>query len=83
MTNSITPAKLSLKRIHPGSYQTRDGQWEVIGTVYPADDYRSSPQMMWYFRSTIPGHPFEHAHDLFDTKRDAVKNLAYAIAEVA
>ena len=68
-----------LKRLYPGSYQTHDGQWEVVGTVYPGDCYRKSSKTMWYFRSTVTGHEYEHAHDLFYTKREAVQSLAYAM----
>tara|TARA_Y100000310_G_C20568690_1_gene756881 strand:- start:647 stop:877 length:231 start_codon:yes stop_codon:yes gene_type:complete len=70
--------KISLKRLAPGYYMTRDGKWEVCKTVYPHDG-----STWWHFRSTVSGHKYEEAGDHVTTKRQAVEWLAHAIAEEA
>lgn len=64
----------SVKRIAPGYYETANGKWEILKVSDPRDG-----RVWWHHRSTVVGHPFEDAHDIYDTKWEAVEAMDRSI----
>lgn len=63
---------IKLRRVAPGRYETKDGQFEVVGWQRPeADDYGPAGEWQWYWRELPNGK----AYDLFDRKYQAVESL--------